>query len=306
MRRKLALVLAIPLAVITLAACSIVDTAPDQVALRYNGGIGSSQSFTSCVDSSTNQWNSPGDSYKYYPKGQRSYSFSMDPKSDFGPLTASSSDSQEITVQGIIGLTLNTTCAPITDPSPDGGKTPGKTWPGGLLQKFHEVLANNEGAAPSDSGQPMNPGWSTLLNKYVKQALENAVKTETNKYGWEALYNNTNNVQQAWSDAVIKQVAPNIKTIMGDNYFQLNGIILQRPDIPEGLKGPLTDKQAAVINSQAVEIAKQAANSFPGGIVAYQQYLSQQAINKAIQDGKVQVIPIPQGSGVNVQIPAPK
>jgi opacity protein-like surface antigen len=281
----------------TVTACSTVDTASDQVALHYNGGLGASQYFKDCVDSSQNQWNSPGDTYYYYPKGQRTYSFSTDNKSDFGPLKASSSDSVEMTIQGIVALTLDTSCKAITDST-------GHKWDGGLLQRFHEQLANNEQAAPTDSGQPMQSGWSDLLNKYIKQALESAVKTETSKYKWEDLYNNTNNVQALWSDAVIKQVAPTIKTIMGDNYFHLDGIIMQRPDIPDGLKGPLTDKQAASVNAQAVEVAKNAANSFPGGIAAYQSYLQQQAVNKAIQDGKVQVIPVPQGSGINIQLPS--
>lgn len=300
MKRKFQAVLGVLALLGALTACSIVDTASDQVALRYNGGIGANRTFTSCVDSSQNQWNAPGDTYYYYPKGQRSYSFSTDEKSDFGPLKASSSDSVEMTVQGIIALTLDTSCKVVTDPGPNG-----KKWEGGLLQKFHEQLANNENAAPTDDGQPMNEGWKVLLNKYIKQALENAVKTETAKYGWEALYNNTNNVQAQWSAAVIGQVAPLIKTIMGADYFHLDGIIMQRPDIPDGLKGPLTDKQAATVNAQAVEVAKNAANSFPGGIQAYQNYLQQQSINKAMENGKIQVVPVPQGSGINIQIPSP-
>lgn len=67
------------------------------------------------------------------------------------------------------------------------------------------------------------------------------------------------------------------------------------------LQNGLTDKEAASLAAQAAEVDKQAAAQFPGGVAGYQAYRQQQAINEAIKSGKVQILPVPQGTSVIVQ-----
>jgi hypothetical protein len=86
----------------------------------------------------------------------------------------------------------------------------------------------------------------------------------------------------------------------GVDLITINSVLLQKPGIQPDLMQGLTDKQAAELRSQAAEVDKGAAANFPGGIPGYQAYQQQQAINEAIKSGKVQVIPVPQGSPVIV------
>jgi hypothetical protein len=93
-----------------------------------------------------------------------------------------------------------------------------------------------------------------------------------------------------------------LKTLtQGVDLITVNAVLLQKPSIQPSLVQGLTDKQAAELRNQAAEVDKLAAVNFPGGLAGYQAYQQQQAINQAIKDGKVQVIPIPQGSPVIVQ-----
>lgn len=93
---------------------------------------------------------------------------------------------------------------------------------------------------------------------------------------------------------------PESSLTQGVDLITINSVLLQKPGIQPDLMQGLTDKQAAELRSQAAEVDKEAAANFPGGIPGYQAYQQQQAVNEAIKSGKVQVIPVPQGSPVIV------
>jgi hypothetical protein len=145
------------------------------------------------------------------------------------------------------------------------------------------------------------PGWDEMLRNYVGAAVDRAADNEALKYDWAKLYTDTAAKSQ-WERDVLSQL-PNIlrPLTLGEDLFQINAVLLQKPDISGQLKDGLTSKQAAELRQQAAAVDQQAAQNFPGGIVGYQAYQQQQAINQAIKDGKVQVIPIPAGSPVIVQ-----
>jgi hypothetical protein len=82
--------------------------------------------------------------------------------------------------------------------------------------------------------------------------------------------------------------------------FKVNAVLLQKPGVAPKIADGLSEQQAAKLRASAVDIDKQAAANFPGGIEAYQAYQQQQAVNEAIKSGKVQVLPVPQGSPVIV------
>jgi hypothetical protein len=62
----------------------------------------------------------------------------------------------------------------------------------------------------------------------------------------------------------------------------------------------LENNQAAGLRQQTAQTDQQAARSFPGGLAAYQDYQQKQAINKAIAEGRVNPLIVPQGSPVIV------
>lgn len=291
-----ALIIAAGAATLVLAStgCSTVNTAPDQVSLHYSGGSFSSQDFKACVDPGTRNVNGPGEKYFYYPTGQRTYKFAED-GGDAGPLTASTKDQQEVVVRGTITFSLNTSCEKFTDSN-------GREWTGGKLQKFHDTIGRKFTAYSTEGGKEPGDGWDRMLGVYIRDIADRAIDNEALRYGWEQLYNSTETKAQ-WERDVVKAIPPLVKAQAGEDFFTINNIVLQKPDISVALKEQLAAKQAAILRGQAAAEDRKSAETWPGGVQAYLAYQQQLAINKAIADGKVRVIPVPQGSGINVTIP---
>jgi hypothetical protein len=261
------------------------------VSLQYGSGPFDSRKFVECE--TDRDVSDVSDDHYYYPSGQRDFTFGDSEGIDSAPLTSTTQDSQEIKVTGTVKFTLNTDCTEFTDPT-------GKKWPGGKLQMFHELIAYKYDAAPTDGGEQMKEGWSALLRNYVGAALDRATDNEALKYPWQKLYTDAPSKAQ-WERDVLSQLPKVLKTLtQGVDLITINSVLLQKPGIQPDLMQGLTDKQAAELRSEAAEVDKQAAANFPGGIPGYQAYQQQQAVNEAIKSGKVQVIPVPQGSPVIV------
>lgn len=286
----------IGLMVATLAAlvgCSIASTTASEVALQYEGGPFDPKAYYSCVPDSTKEINDVNDTHYYYPAGQRDFTFGDGKGMDSAALTSTTKDSQEIKVSGTIKFTLNTSCSEFTDPS-------GKVWPGGVLQFFHELIGSKYGAANEEGGLPQGAGWTEMMRNYVGAALDRATDNEALNYGWQKLYSDTATKAQ-WEKDVLKQLPAVLKSLtQGVDLFRINAVLLQKPGIAPKLADGLSEKQAAQLRADAVDVDKQAAANFPGGIEAYQAYQQQQAINEAIKSGRVAVLPVPQGSPVIV------
>jgi hypothetical protein len=277
---------------LVLAGCSIANTTASEVALQYGAGPFDSRVYVSCVPANTRDVNDVNDDHYYYPAGQRDFTFAAQ-GGDAAPLTANTRDSLEIKVSGTVKFTLNTDCAEYKDPS-------GKVWPGGKLQMFHELIASKFGAAPLDGGAPMGDGWKNLLINYLLAAIDRAVDNEALKYGYTDLYASADK-KAAWERDVLAQIPEILRSLtQGVDLITINSVLLQKPDVPGQIVSGYADKQAAELRAAAVEVDKRAAAEFPGGIAGYQAYQQQQAVNQAIKDGKVQVIPIPAGSPVIV------
>jgi hypothetical protein len=280
-------------AVLAAAGCSVANTTASEVALQYEGGPLDSKAYYACVPSATREINDAADTHHYYPSGQRDFTFGDGNGMDSAPLTSTTKDSQEIKVSGTIKFTLNTSCAPFKDPS-------GKEWPGGVLQFFHELIGSKYGAANEEGGKPTNHGWTQVMRNYVGAALDRATDNEALKYGWQALYSDTA-TKARWEKDVLEQLPSVLKSLtQGVEVFKINAVLLQKPGIAPKLVDGLSEKQAAQLRADAVEVDKQAAANFPGGIAGYQQYQEQQAVNEAIKAGKVDILPVPQGSPVIV------
>lgn len=278
--------------VLALAGCSIASTTASEVALQYGAGPFDSRVYVSCVPTNTREVNDVNDDHYYYPAGQRDFTFSLD-GGDAAPLTSNTRDSLEIKVAGTVKFTLNTDCSEFKDPS-------GKVWPGGKLQMFHELIASKFSAAPTEGGEPMPGGWNTLLKNYLLAAIDRAIDQEALKYGYADLYANVEK-KTAWERDVLAQIPEILRSITQSvDLITINSVLLQKPELPGQIVSGYADKQAAELRAAAVDVDKRAAAEFPGGIAAYQAYQQQQAVNQAIKDGKVQVIPIPAGSPVIV------
>lgn len=293
--RRGALTLAVTGAALALTSCSIANTNGAEAALHYEDGwLAEGRAFEFCAPVNTYETGGVHDRNLYYPAGQRDFTFNGNEGSDMAPLTSATRDSQEISVSGTVKFTLNVDCEEFKDSS-------GKVWPGGKLQMFHELIGNNYQAFNTEGGQPTNAGWRRMLANYVGAAIDRATDNEALKYQLLDLYSNAD-VKAAWERDVLDQLPRILNALTQDmDLFKINAVLLQKPGVAPKIADGLSEQQAARLRADAVEIDKQAAANFPGGIQAYQAYQQQQAVNEAIKNNKVQVIPIPQGSPVIVQ-----
>jgi hypothetical protein len=277
-----------------LTACSTVSTSASELALQYGGGMWDSENFVSCFNPGyKSTTNSGGDTYKYYPVGQRDFSFGDDKGLDSAALTATTQDTQAIKVTGTVKFTMNISCTPFTDPT-------GKKWPGGTAQYFHEIYGSKDGAFNEDGNQPTSAGWSSMLRQYMGFAVDREVDDGSITLTLNDLITSAAK-KDAWENSVQESLPRTLKQLTGGvEIFRITEVLLQRPGVSPKIADAQDEKAAAVIRAQAADVDKKAAANFPGGVAGYQAYQQQQAINEAIKSGKVKVIPIPAGSPVIV------
>lgn len=279
--------------------CSTVSTSASELALQYGGGPFDSSNYVACFDDGVKEYNDVNDVYRYYPIGQRDFSFGDDKSLDSAALTSTTRDAQEVKVTGTVKFTMNLSCREFKDPS-------GKVWPGGTAQYFHEIIGSKDQAYNEDGSQPYGDGWVKMLRQYMGFAVDRVVDNDALSFTLTDL--NVDQERKArWEDDVQEHLPSVLRSMTGGvEVFRVTEVLLQRPGIRPELATANAERQAAQIRAEAVEIDKTAAASFPGGITAYQAYQQQQAINEAIKSGKVQVLPIPQGSPVIVDGTSPR
>lgn len=289
--KKILAVAALVVGGLLLSGCASVDTQPDTVALRYSGGLSSAQ-FMNCVDHSTKNYTNPGDNYYYYPYGQRTFTF--DNGGEEGPLAIVTKDNVTMSLAGTVTFKLNTDCQ--------------------TLQKFHENIGikynayfnDDQGVNGSDSG------WVTMLQRYVGDQIQRAANDAAKGFTSQQLYSDAAS-KRSFEKAVIEDIPVNVKQFSGGGYFTDWSVLLKNATPPEDIVKAYNAQQAAVAQAAA---AKQAADQQVAvenakalsttaeiksikqlvdvlGVEGYIQY-------KAIQDGKIAVLPVPQGSSVIV------
>jgi hypothetical protein len=279
---------------VCLAACSVADPNPSEIALKYNGGPFSNQQFLDCVTPGTRDINGPNDQYFYYPHGTRTYNFSSTPGADEGPIVVNTKNNVQMSVTGSITFTLNESCTPYRDKE-------GHLWPGGILQKFHDTIGRSHNMAAPDSNADFggNNGWSQGLNLYLGGPASKALNNAGLAYTWQDLNSNL----QA-RNAFVAQAETDIKTFVtqqaGDDFFLIQNVQVDQPLPPASTIAELTKLQDQQIQNQQAQQAQQLASNFPGGINGYLDFQQRQAMIKAISGGNIPVLPIPMGSSIIV------
>jgi hypothetical protein len=296
--KKIGLVIGAVAIAATLASCSEVYTNSSEKALEYQGGSFDGKNYVACHEPGQHEYPGAGNTFKYYPIGQRDFTFSnaKDARADMAALTVTTRDTQELIVNGTVKLTLNTDCNRFKDPT-------GKAWPGGRLQMFHELIGRKYHAYNDEGDRDQGDGWSDMLQNYVGAALDSAMDRAALQYNQLDLYSDVK-AKIAWQDAV-KDELPGIlrQLTQGVDMFKVNAVLIQKPTVRGNIADALSAAQAATLRAKAADIDAAAAKNFPGGFPAYQVYQQQQAVNEAIKAGnvKVQVVQAPSGSGVIVQ-----
>lgn len=290
MKKSIAFILGASVMAVT--ACSSVSTTGSTVALQYEAGPIDTKAFYKCwSENQKSLSNDAADDYFYYPAGQRDFDFGGDGNGkDAAALTSTTRDGQELKISGVVKFELNTECKEFTDAK-------GKKWPGGVLQYMHEMFTAQRGAYGDEDGE-MNDAWKKFLASYLGAAVDRAVDNSSLNYNWQDLYQNPE-IKTKWESTVKGEAETVVKTLTQDApIFQIKAVVLQKPDVGDGLKKGLSEKQEAILKSEAARMGEEAGKNFPGGLPAYLNYLREQAVNKAIENGQVKVIPIPQGSPI--------
>lgn len=277
-----------------MSGCGVADPNPSEVALEYNGGPFSNQQFISCVTPGTRDVTGPNDQFFYYPHGTRTYSFSSAQGADEGPIVVNTKNNVQMSVTGSITFTLNESCAPYKDGN-------GHLWPGGILQKFHDTIgrSHNMSATVSNADFGGNNGWASGLNLYLGGPASKALNNAGLAYNWQDLYSNLQARNQ-----FVTQAEADIKVLIdqqaGDNFFLIQNVQIDQPQPPGSTVDQMTQLQNQIIQNQQADQAQKLAANFPGGVNGYLDFQQKQAVNDAIKDGRIQVLPIPFGSSVIV------
>lgn len=256
-----------------LTACTVANPAPDQNGILYDKGIVSDTEFNRCIAPGEKSFSSAFDQAFEYPAGQRSYVFSAEEGGrDRAPYSAPTKDAVTIGVEGQMRFELTSDCE--------------------LLRQFHEKIGlryQNE------------DGWLTILRTYLDQPLNRAVAEVTQGMDWKALYSDPA-AKAKWEKDIAEKLPTYINQAAGGAYFVNVGVTLQKPVLPSDLTDALQAAQTAQQQKSAQEsrndqidveleaIRKLVEVLGADGYVAY----------KAVQEGDVQVLPIPQGTGVVV------
>ena len=256
------------------------STKPDQVGLHYSAGPLSATEFADCIEPSKRVWDGPADIHVAYPAGQRTYDFSTtSPNPDSAPFTVATVDNQELTVEGVISFRLNTDCD--------------------TLREFHEQIGNKYDARMDKN--KTSDGWREMLSVYLNQPLKRAMNEAAQGLEWKALYNDPA-TKAEWEKQVTKLLPQYIKQATGGDYFQDFSLTLQKPTPPAELLAALKNKEVAVEDNLAQEAKNQTVQTEAQSIRELVDILGPDGYNvyQAIKDGKIDVMPIPQGSSVIV------
>lgn len=294
MRKRIAVPLLLAAsAAASLTGCTSMSTDSDTVGLVYNAGAISNTRFDVCVPRGTKEWDGPQDKHYEYPAGQRTYRFGLAKGVDTGVISATTKDPITLDTEGIITLELNESCKPIKG-------TDGEIeYQGGLLQKFHEEIGNKYSPTLNDGATTEK--WRDMLNDYLGEALKRAVTEATQQFGWEEIY--TNEAKKAeWEKSVLQRLPRYLKQAMGDDYLTIKSVTIQKPNLPKDLDDSIRGKQVAIkdneaqterntkIDNELTSIRAMVKVLGPDGYVAL----------KAIESGRVTMMPIPSGAPLAV------
>ncbi len=292
MRKIINVVVLVLAGVIALAGCgATVDTQPDEVAIRYSGtGFNwEAQEFQECfLDPFAGRSGGDGDKVYTYPAGERTFKFSADPGSDAPPLA--------VTVQGGIELTVSGTVR----------FQPKFTDDCEALQQFHERIGLKFQAfelGVDDTSTAVVEGldgWRNMLGIYIKDPVDRAVDDASLGYTWQQLSSDTAAKAQ-WEQSALTKIKEFIESSDSATYFDILGVVLQKPALPAGIVEGLNNQQRAQLEAEAAAAAAESARLCD---LACQQYQETQArINLMNRSGGVPSLLVPYGSPVQVPTP---
>jgi hypothetical protein len=281
------------------SACSAsVNTEPDEATVVYSAPKGGATTFSKCVGPSSRDGVSGTDNSWTYPAGQRTFDFTGGKDAESQPLTVVSKDNVQLTVGGFATFALNTSCQTL------------RQFHERIGLKFNAFFYGTETSATSDD--PDEAGWKKMLGVYFKQPLDRALDAASQEFAWKDLFNNPQ-VKQQWETRVGQLAGQFITEAGGGQFFcapTFTGrgqcgtvqVTLQKPQPPDSLVDAMAAAEAAKQQNLAQQQVNTKVRTELESMRELVKLLGPDAYVRlrAIQDGRVSVVVLPDGSNINV------
>lgn len=257
-------------------ACSTVSTEPDQQAIRYSDPVVGAKEFKECFGPSSYDMASPTNASYTYPAGQRVYNFIPD-GGDGKTFSVTTKDGITLDVEGSIRFQLTDNCDE--------------------LRQFHEKIGLKTAAYEDE-------GWVKFLNDYFRAPINRAITDATQGLEWSKIYSDPA-TKAEWEKTVSELLPRYVAQTIGGDYITNYEVTLQKPILPEQLEAALRDTQVAVEQEKAQEARNTQVTTELDSIKQLVDVLGPEGYNtyQAIKDGRITILPVPQGT--NVTIPTP-
>lgn len=290
-----ALVGILALGLVALSGCSYADNTSGETSVVYRGGAtgATDRSYKTCVPAAKSNKIGVNDTRYIYPANTRDFSFGTGEGSqERGAIEVVTKDNVTMQVNGIFNFALNITCDD----------------KGGPLKTFHEQIGTHYGANSDD----IPKDWNAMMAKYVGQPLERALDDATKSYNWLELYSGAKKPE--WEKKVADLMTNYSKAQTGQEYwcepnFRGSGncgeptLTVQQPVPPKNISDAMAAAQAAIENKKAALNNNATITTEAEGIAILVKILGPQGyvLYQAMKDGRITLMPIPQGGNINVQ-----
>ncbi|MEU8272655.1 hypothetical protein AB0B89_36605, partial [Sphaerisporangium sp. NPDC049002] len=154
--------------------------------------------------------------------------------------------------------------------------------------------------------------WKELQAFYLGQPIRRAMNEAAQSHGWKALYNDAK-TYQAWASEVGTLAGKYIQEITGDSFFCAPTyagtgecgsmvLIVQKPVPPAGLEDAMAAEQAAKAQNAAQTQINTRVQTELKSLRDLAKVLGKNGaiLYKAIQDGRISIVPVPTGGAINV------
>lgn len=273
MRKKITLAALVTAAAIGTTACSVVNTQPDQQALRYSDPIMGAKEYKEHFGPSTHDMAGMMNTTYTYPAGQRVYAF-LPEGGDTGMVSPTTKDAVTLQVAGSVRFALTSDTEE--------------------LKQFHEKIGLRMKAYEDE-------GWREFLRVYLKAPVERALADATQEFTWKEIYTNTE-AKAAWEKKVAELLPRYVEQAIGGDYIGEFQVTLQKPILPDSISQAVEQVEAEAQKAQVQEQTNERVRSELDSIRDLVDVLGVDGYiqREAVKDGRVQVLPIPAGTGVSI------
>lgn len=262
MKRKIVVIAAALGMLGAMSACSLTGderTDPSMATIRYEGGDTGGSKFKECVDPGEKMVSN--DKFYSYPTTQRedvwdtsNYDGAGSDSADHPDLVLTDKNGVTVNAKVKVSFFLNTNC--------DEVEVDGKTYPGGTLQAFHELIGKTRGAyfdPKAEGNDAYSAGWLWAMDNYISSpVLDNLsvhAKTLTADDMW---------LKESVKTELEKGLAEALPGLINDGmetdleFYHIASVKIYSLTPSEDYLGLYKERQAAQVKAQTAEANKAA------------------------------------------------